>query len=236
MGKKYISAGGKEITIRGILATDWTYQLGYDGQLIFNNPDDLDNFKTTTMGKVIVMGWDTFKSMNYRILPGRLTAIMTHNPTVEKQTILANAVLPDNTPMPCLVTNMNECLDLVDKTNRDSIYVIGGAKIFDALRKYITSWYITTYRVNLLERGVELGLLPEGYDPDKLTTMSGRCFTGADQSFSVRSGEFITPSGIPIRYRTEVRYRWSKFSTETVIEEELADNRMKHYIYRNYSK
>ncbi len=50
--------------------------IGKDNQLLWHLPDDLQRFKTITMGHPIIMGRKTFESIG-RVLPGRQNIILT---------------------------------------------------------------------------------------------------------------------------------------------------------------
>jgi len=53
--------------------------IGKDNGLPWRLPSDLKRFKAATMGKPLVMGRKTFESIG-RILPGRLTIVVTRDP------------------------------------------------------------------------------------------------------------------------------------------------------------
>lgn len=52
--------------------------LGYTGQLLWHIPEDMQFFKRTTMGGVVVMGSRTFASIG-RPLPGRQNIVLSHH-------------------------------------------------------------------------------------------------------------------------------------------------------------
>jgi dihydrofolate reductase len=51
-------------------------ELGLHGRLLWSIPEDLQHFKTYTLGKVVVMGSNTFFSIG-KTLPGRKNVILT---------------------------------------------------------------------------------------------------------------------------------------------------------------
>lgn len=53
--------------------------IGIDNKLPWHLPEDLRYFKTTTMGKPVVMGRKTFDSLRRRPLPGRTNIVMTRD-------------------------------------------------------------------------------------------------------------------------------------------------------------
>jgi dihydrofolate reductase len=51
-------------------------EIGYNNQLLWNVPEDMQHFKSYTMGKVVIMGRRTFESIG-RALPGRKTIVVS---------------------------------------------------------------------------------------------------------------------------------------------------------------
>jgi dihydrofolate reductase len=52
-------------------------ELGLDNKLLWNIPEDMKHFKSYTMGKVIVMGSNTFASIGNKPLPGRKCIVVS---------------------------------------------------------------------------------------------------------------------------------------------------------------
>lgn len=52
--------------------------LGNDNQLLWNLPEDMDFFKTTTMGHPVIMGGNTYQSIG-RALPGRENLVLSRS-------------------------------------------------------------------------------------------------------------------------------------------------------------
>ncbi|WP_133136265.1 dihydrofolate reductase [Legionella rowbothamii] len=61
-----------------IAAIDENGGIGINNQLLCHLPADLQHFKTTTMGKPIIMGRKTYESIG-RPLPGRLNIVLTRS-------------------------------------------------------------------------------------------------------------------------------------------------------------
>ena len=64
-----------------IAAVSKNMVIGKNGHLIYNEPEDMDHFKKTTMGHIVVMGRKTWDSIpdKYKPLTGRLNIIITRN-------------------------------------------------------------------------------------------------------------------------------------------------------------
>ena len=63
--------------IEAIAAVDKNLGLGYQGQMLAHIPEDLQFFKHKTVGKIVVMGRKTYKSLPIRPLPNRLNIVIT---------------------------------------------------------------------------------------------------------------------------------------------------------------
>ena len=50
-----------------------------DGSLPFKQREDMLNFKRVTTGHTVVMGWNTYKSLGYKLLPNRTNIIMSRS-------------------------------------------------------------------------------------------------------------------------------------------------------------
>lgn len=115
----------KNITM--IAAIGKNNELGKDGNLIWRFPEDMSFFRSTTMGKPIVMGMKTFKSLP-RLLPGRKHIVLTRkNPELD--------------PSVLVVHSIEELLEKVDLY--DEVMVIGGATIYSQMLKHSNRLILT---------------------------------------------------------------------------------------------
>jgi len=53
-------------------------EIGFRNQLLWKIPEDMKHFKQYTTGKVVVMGSNTFASMEHKPLPGRKCIVISH--------------------------------------------------------------------------------------------------------------------------------------------------------------
>lgn len=112
-----------------LFAMDENRLIGKDNKLPWHLPNDLKYFKETTMNKKIVMGRKTFESIG-RPLPGRETIVLTKNEKFSSEG--------------CLVFHsINEFLQFAQNNKEEEIFVIGGAKIFEALLPFADRLYVT---------------------------------------------------------------------------------------------
>ena len=86
-----------------ITAMDRNRLIGNKNQLPWHLPADFAHFKSTTMGKPVIMGRKTYDSIG-RLLPGRTTVVVTRQPDYE----LAGAVVSHSMPPPWLVESWIE--------------------------------------------------------------------------------------------------------------------------------
>lgn len=71
--------------IRAILAHDAYWGIGRDGDLPWTkNSEDLEWFKESTQGGVVVMGRKTWESLPRKPLPGRINYVITSDSTIEE--------------------------------------------------------------------------------------------------------------------------------------------------------
>lgn len=128
---------------------------GMDGELILRFKDDMDHFKTMTDCRVVIMGSSTFKSMNCIPLKGRVNIVVTHfifqfadceikhfrngRGNTTKNLWFVNSV----------EAALHLAYRLADIMNTESIWVIGGAAIYDQMFKYISEFYITMLNASI---------------------------------------------------------------------------------------
>jgi len=115
--------------IVGIVAISKNYAIGKDGKLPWHYSADLKFFKETTTGNAIVMGANTWRSIN-RPLPNRLNIVLTRSGNIE-------------TPSEVMkLSSKTEVVELAKYLNRD-VFIIGGAKTYSEFADVIDKWIVT---------------------------------------------------------------------------------------------
>ncbi|MCK5876893.1 MAG: dihydrofolate reductase [Candidatus Marithrix sp.] len=109
------------------VATDENGLIGKDNDLPWHLPADLKNFRAITMGKPIVMGHKTYKSIGHP-LSGRTNIIISHNPNL----IIAG----------CQVLNSLDAVLKLSQSHAETV-VIGGMTIYKMLLPYVQKMYVT---------------------------------------------------------------------------------------------
>lgn len=90
-------------------------EIGYNNQLLWHIPEDMKHFKSYTMGKVVIMGSNTFASIGNKPLPGRKCVV------ISKQNLHGCAAIPAKSVEDAL--SIEHCYD--------ELVVIGGASIYE---------------------------------------------------------------------------------------------------------
>lgn len=113
-----------------IVAVSKDFAIGYKNRLLFNLPSDLVYFKDQTMGKVVIMGERTYRSLPKRPLPGRINVVLSDNPNFEAEGTT-------------VVHTLDELFKKLDNYESEDIFVCGGASIYNLLMDYCDKAYIT---------------------------------------------------------------------------------------------
>ena len=102
-------------------------ELGYDNKLIWHLKEDMKFFKDNTMGKPIVMGINTLKSLP-KLLPEREHIVLTH------QNIDIEGVKVFN--------DKDKLLEYIDSIDKEFM-IIGGASIYSQFIEYAQKMLLT---------------------------------------------------------------------------------------------
>jgi thymidylate synthase/dihydrofolate reductase len=113
-----------KISLIGAFCNDFI--IGCNNTLPWDNSEDMKFFREMTLNKIIIMGKNTFESMNSKGLKNRFNIILhriTHNHVIVRDGIY------------CFHTTTNNLIENI-KNNKpsnieDEIFVIGGAKIYN---------------------------------------------------------------------------------------------------------
>ena len=117
--------------IIGIWAEDKQGLIGEADKMPWSLPAEQKHFKETTMNQVILMGRKTFEGMNKRVLPGRISIILTRDETYQSEN---EKVLIMHSP--------KEVLDWYYKQDKD-LFITGGAEILALFESELELLYRT---------------------------------------------------------------------------------------------
>ena len=116
-----------------IVAVSRNGVIGLDNQLPWRLPDDLQYFKSVTMGKPLVMGRKTYDSIG-RPLPGRTNIVITRDASWSAPGVNVATTLDD-----ALLLARKACLD----SGVDEVMVIGGEQIYRMTITVADRLYVT---------------------------------------------------------------------------------------------
>ena len=165
--------------MKAIVAIDKLWGIGKDGNLLFNNKEDMKFFKETTIGKVVVMGRKTFESLPNGPLKDRMNLVITNRDYENDK----NVKFGD-------IDTINE---IIKKYDTNDIFIIGGASIYEQFLYRCDTVYVThnskaydadTYMPNLAF---------EGFIPKQITNIQ------SDSDEYIRIEEWITSESEPYR-------------------------------------
>ncbi|WHQ36694.1 dihydrofolate reductase [Spiroplasma sp. SV19] len=110
--------------IKLLWAMDENNLIGQNNHLPWHLKEELQHFKTTTVGQTILFGRLTYEGIG-RPLPNRKTLVLT-----TKQDYVINH------PDVKVVTNLRAIIDFYQNNPTDDIYICGGKKIYEATLPY----------------------------------------------------------------------------------------------------
>lgn len=114
-----------------IVAVDKNWAIGKDNQLLVSIPADMKFFRSTTTGKVVVMGRKTLESFpNGLPLKNRTNIVLTQNPDFRvKDAVICHSV--------------EEVLEELKQYESEDVYVIGGDSIYRQMLPYCDVAHVT---------------------------------------------------------------------------------------------
>lgn len=123
----------KMSSIAIIVAMAKNRTIGIDNTLPWRCPEDLQRFKALTMGHHIIMGRKTFEAIG-RVLPGRTTVVVTHNPRLQLPGCIMAHSLPDA---------------LAHGLHDTQTFIVGGAEIYRQAMSFADTLYLTEIQKNV---------------------------------------------------------------------------------------
>jgi dihydrofolate reductase len=114
-----------------IVAVDLNWGIGYRGELLQRIPEDMKFFKQMTLGKVVIMGRETFESLpGQEPLKDRINIVLSKNEAFNNEKVI-------------LCRSLDELFREIRKYNFDDVFVIGGESIYSQLLPFCTEAYVT---------------------------------------------------------------------------------------------
>lgn len=116
-----------------IVALSRNKVIGYNGNIPWHLPDDMQYFKKNTMGKPILMGRRTWESIGTPLI-GRKIIILSNNKTYQPFSCTTNLKI---------ASSIEEALDNPLCVSAPEIMVIGGELIFKQILPVASKIYLT---------------------------------------------------------------------------------------------
>lgn len=151
--------------LRLIYASDLNGSIGSNNTLPWSLPEDLAMFRKLTMGHKVLMGSNTYKSLPTfpKGLPGR-------------QNVVFSSSMEENEFVDVKRSLMEYLIDMSDD---EDAWVIGGAEIYNASIDFVDEVYRTLIHTRIPDADTWFDLSREGfildmdYSSDTLTSVSG---------------------------------------------------------------
>jgi len=116
-----------------IVSVDKNWGIGCKGDLLFHVPEDMRYFKSMTIGKVVIMGENTFYSLpNQKPLKDRVNIVLS-----DKVGLKIDDVMVCN--------SLDELLKYIEKYNTEDIFIVGGQAIYELMLPYCKIAYVTQF-------------------------------------------------------------------------------------------
>ncbi len=115
--------------MKAIVAVDSNWGIGYRGNLLQRIPADMKFFKQMTLGKVVVMGRETFESFpGQEPLKDRINIVLSKTFVKEQVTVCHS---------------LDELFAELKQYSGEDVFVIGGESVFSQLLPYCTEAFVT---------------------------------------------------------------------------------------------
>lgn len=132
-----------------IVAASENHVIGIKNRLPWHLPNDLQYFRSRTMGKPIIMGRKTFDSLK-RPLPGRTNIVITRNPEWHHEGVKVVHSIEE-------AIKVAEAITFLD--GADEAMIIGGETLYTACLDQVDQIYLT--RVEHIVEGDAFFQMPE---------------------------------------------------------------------------
>ncbi len=132
-----------------IVAYDRNMAIGKDNTIPWRLSSDMKHFKELTMGKTIIMGRKTFASLNYKLLPGRTSVVVSSDPS------LSDKYGPEVYPS----------LDAAIKAHdtETEVMIIGGGRLYHSALPLVYKIYATEVDTEIKDADTFFPLIPSEF-------------------------------------------------------------------------
>ncbi len=117
--------------MKTIVNVDKNWGIGIGDKLLNHIPADMKFFKEKTIGNVVVMGKTTFLTFpGQKALPNRVNIVLTTDPEWSAENVIT-------------CHSLDELFEQLERYDTDTVYVIGGSKVYEQLLPYCNTAYVT---------------------------------------------------------------------------------------------
>lgn len=133
------------MTVSIIAAMGKRREIGYKNELLWRLPNDMKFFRSTTMGKPILVGRKTFESFGGKPLPGRKNIVITHDESYHQEgAFIVHSIEEALAEARCSVeTKGLESKSSGNDNTDNEIMIIGGASFYQQLLPLSDRLYLT---------------------------------------------------------------------------------------------
>ena len=104
-------------------------EIGLNNKLLWKQKSDMKRFKELTTNNIVVMGLNTFKSLDSKPLKDRINVVLS-NEKIDAPNVL-------------VYDNFNELLKFCEYHKDKKVFIIGGQAIYNLFIRYADLMYIT---------------------------------------------------------------------------------------------
>ena len=117
--------------MKTIVNVDKKWGIGIGDNLLNHIPADMKFFKEKTTGNVVVMGKNTFLTFpGQKALPNRVNIVLTTDPGWSAENVI-------------VCHSLDELFEQIKRYDTNTVYVIGGSKVYEQLLPYCDTAYVT---------------------------------------------------------------------------------------------
>lgn len=117
--------------MKAIVNVDPNWGIGLNGKLLERIPEDMKFFKKTTLGKIVIMGRETFESMPGKApLTGRINIVLSTRTDFNDDRVI-------------ICRSLQELFQHIKNYPCEDVFVIGGGAVYAELMPYCTEAYVT---------------------------------------------------------------------------------------------
>lgn len=117
--------------MNAIVAVDRAWGIGKNGRLLTHLPEDMKFFRTTTKGKVVVMGRKTLESFpDAKPLKNRINIVLTRDENFGGDGLI-------------VCRSADEVFSRIKDYDSNDVYIIGGESVYKQFLPYCGTAYVT---------------------------------------------------------------------------------------------